>query len=129
MFQLIVLFSTVVVIAASNSPKVSPDELRAKWALMAKDLKARQEEVKLKIRNLQEPLREKVAEAKNKLSSVVSDIHQNLQAGVIGIEERPLGSKRTTAEAALVKLGLDVDEAHLDHKKDDEEDTCAQKYV
>uniref|UniRef100_A0AAR5PRH7 SXP/RAL-2 family protein Ani s 5-like cation-binding domain-containing protein n=1 Tax=Dendroctonus ponderosae TaxID=77166 RepID=A0AAR5PRH7_DENPD len=92
MFQLIVLFSTVVVIAASNSPKVSPDELRAKWALMAKDLKARQEEVKLKIRNLQEPLREKVAEAKNKLSSVVSDIHQNLQAGVIGIEERPLDS-------------------------------------
>lgn len=73
-----------------QSPKISPDELRAKWAIMAEDLKARQEEVKLKIGNLYDPLQKKVAEATKKLSSVVSEIRGNLQAGVISAEDKPL---------------------------------------
>ncbi|KAH1008277.1 hypothetical protein HUJ05_008844 [Dendroctonus ponderosae] len=57
MFKFVVLLSAALAFAASASLRVNPDELHVIWDTIEKDIRVRQQEAELEIRNLLEPLR------------------------------------------------------------------------
>ncbi|ERL92646.1 hypothetical protein D910_09959 [Dendroctonus ponderosae] len=85
----LLLLSAVAAFAASAGLKINPDELHIIWDTIEKDIRIRQQEAELEIRNLFDPLRILVDGAKEKLVVDIFEANEKIQDAIKRIEEEP----------------------------------------
>ncbi|KAH1008268.1 hypothetical protein HUJ05_008835 [Dendroctonus ponderosae] len=115
MFKFVVLLSAALAFAASASLRVNPDELHVIWDTIEKDIRVRQQEAELEIRNLLEPLRILVDDAREKLANDLQEANAVIQDEIRRIEQEPHANIEPFKQLRTVRFLFDSPDFVLDH--------------
>uniref|UniRef100_A0AAR5PRA5 Uncharacterized protein n=1 Tax=Dendroctonus ponderosae TaxID=77166 RepID=A0AAR5PRA5_DENPD len=91
MFKFAVVLAALAAFAAAATLRVNPDELHVIWDTIEKDIRVRQQEAELEIRNLLAPLSILVDDAREKLANDLQEANALIQDEIRRIEQEPHG--------------------------------------